>query len=107
MARTAVQSPRRDVPIVRRHGEPTQTGFDLLQDIVNALNGRKDVSGFLYTILLGLRITVGTGSPAGVVSGAIGDIYIDKTTGGVGAVVFYKTAGTVAAESTAGWQAVP
>lgn len=107
MSRKAVQSPRKEIPLVERDGRPNRIGFDLLQDIVNALNGQKDENDFLFTLIMGCRITVGIGSPAGVVSGAIGDLYIDTSTGGAGAVLFYKSAGTRAVETTAGWQAVP
>lgn len=102
MARKNLQSPRRGIPHVRSDGEMSTQGFDLIQDIVNAINGQKDASGFLFTILLGVRITVGTGSPAGVVLGATGDLYI-ATDGAAGLVFWVKEAGTVALETTAGW----
>ena len=104
MPRKNVQSPRRDLPLVERDGRPTRVGFDLLQDIVNALNGQKDASGFVFTILLGVKITVGTGSPATVVLGATGDLFL-RTDGAAGSVVYYKASGTVAAETTADWTA--
>lgn len=89
---------------MRETHRPAREFFDLLQNLVDSINGVKDEHGFLTTVLMNVRVTVGTASPAGVVNGAIGDLFIQKD--GAALTTFWvKEAGTDAIPSTAGWAA--
>lgn len=74
----------------------------LLQQIVQSTQGLTDSNGFTLIQLGPLNVTIGTGSPAGVVTGSPPDIYLNSS-GGVGITIYYKAAGS---GTTAGWQAV-
>lgn len=90
---------RQHVPLVDGAGKPKQELTSLLKAIGDSINGLKDSNGFLYVILAGVRITIGSGSPAGVVSGSPPDIYLN-TAGGASSTFFVKESGV---ETTAGW----
>lgn len=102
--RNPVQSPRREQPVVDKTGKWHSSAFDLLQSLSNGFNGRKDENGFLFIILMGRRVTVGIGSPAGIVNGSAGDVFL-RTDGGALTVLYVKEGGTDAAETTANWAA--
>lgn len=71
--------------------------IQLLQQIVQSTQGM--VSGGVTTLQLGpLNINIGTGSPAGIVSGSPPDIYLDSNGGA--ATLWIKQTG---AGTTAGW----
>jgi len=53
------------------------------------------------SVLGGAKVLAGTGAPAGVVLGSIGDLYVDKA-GGAGTTLYVKEAGN---NTTAGWAA--
>jgi len=55
----------------------------------------------LYNYIIPLKITSGTGSPEGVVTGDIGDLYINKS-GGANTTLYVKT--SASGENT-GWTA--
>lgn len=97
-ARKPVQSPRKENGFIDHHGRLTNPAFDLLQDIVNGLNGSKD-GLYLSTVIMGVRITVGAGSPAGAVTGSVPDLYL-RTDGGAATCLYVKESGV---ETTGGW----
>ena len=98
----SVVSPRPLIPFIGRHGMLTNENFALIQALVDSLNGLKDDNDFLYTIILGIRITVGTGSPENVVTGSRPDIFL-RTDGAAGSTVYAKSSGT---ETSTGWAAL-
>lgn len=97
----AVQSPRRENPFVDALGKLTPQAFDLIQDVVNSINGLQDADGFVYTIICGVRITVGVNSPEAVVVGSPPDLYLSSA-GGAGTTLYYKSSGTA---TDTGWVA--
>jgi hypothetical protein len=89
-----VNSPRREVPVIdRRDNKITSEYFNLIQDLVTAINGEKGEAGFISTVIMNVRITVGTGSPETVVTGDPGDLFIN-TSGGAGTTLWVKEIGT-------------
>ena len=98
----SVLSPRPLIPFVGRDGMLTNENFALIQALVDSLNGLKDDNDFLYTIIMGIRITVGTGSPENVVTGSVGDAFI-RLDGGAGTSWYLKESG---ASTTTGWAGI-
>lgn len=93
MAKRPVQSPRRDLPISDVHDHrPAREFFDLIQNLVDSINGVKDENGFLTMVLMNVRITVGINSPETVVTGDVGDLFI-RTNGGAATVLYVKESG--------------
>lgn len=75
--------------------------MEVLQAIVNRLNGLKQVNDFLATEIIGIEITIGSGSPETVVIGSPGDLYLDQT-GGAASTFFIKETGVASAVGWAG-----
>lgn len=97
-----VTPPNAQLPLVdTKSGAPAMGsgGLRFLQGIVNALNGT-NVSGVsTVTLGTGTKISSGTGSPNGVVSGSPGDLYTNLA-GGAGTTLFVKESGL---GTTGGW----
>lgn len=94
-----VRALRALAPVIQRDGRLTNEAYTMLEEVVNALNGLKDENDFLYTIIAGVRITIGSGAPGGVVSGSPPDVYLN-TAGGAGTTLYIKESGVGTA---AGW----
>ena len=99
---TTVVSPRRLTRFVGQDGVLTTENFALIQALVDSLNGLKDENDFLFTVILGIRITVGTASPENVVLGSVGDLFI-RTDGGAGTTWYLKESGS---ETNSGWAGI-
>ena len=99
---TTVVSPRRLTRFVGPDGVLTTENFSLIQGIVDSLNGLKDENDFLFTVIMGIRITVGTASPENVVVGSVGDLFI-RTDGGAGTTWYLKESGS---ETNSGWAGI-
>jgi len=93
------QPPLQKALFVDADGRLTQAAFQMLANLVINTQGENDESG---SIKLGpVTIHYGTGSPAGVVTGSPGDIYLNFS-GGVSTTLYVKTSGV---DTTAGWTA--
>ena len=107
MANTSllVNPPNASLPLTNpTDGTPARSagGLAFLQGITNAINGTQDVVATgvnQITLGIGIKVSAGTGSPSGVVSGAPGDIYLNLS-GGAGTTLFVKESGV---GTTAGW----
>lgn len=95
-------SPRPLTTFVDRDGRLTNENFALIQAVIDSLNGLKDDNDFLYTIIMGVRITVGTASPEAIVTGSVGDLFI-RTDGGAGTTWYLKESG---ASTDTGWAGI-
>lgn len=73
--------------------------FELLQSLVNAVNGVEDGAGFRQFGFGGVTFTVGTGSPNGAVLGSPPDLYLNLS-GGAGTTFYVKESG---AATNTGW----
>ena len=96
---TTVVSPRRLTRFVGQDGVLTNENFALIQAVVDSLNGLKDENDYLFTVILGIRITVGSGAPENVVVGSPPDLYL-RTTGGASTSFYVKESGS---ETNTGW----
>jgi len=100
-----VNPPNAQLPLVNTtSGAPAlgSGGLAFLQGITNALNGTQGVvaSGVnQITLGIGIKVSAGTGSPSGIVSGNPGDLYLNIA-GGSGSTLFVKESG---ANTTSGW----
>lgn len=91
------QPPIQKAIFVDADGRLTQAAFQMLANLVINTQGENDESG---SIKLGpVTINYGTGSPAGVVVGSPGDLYLNFS-GGATTTLYVKTSGT---DTTAGW----
>lgn len=94
-----IRSIWRSSPFVNREGILLPETFDLMQSLVNAVNGVEDGSGFRQFGFGGVTFTVGTGSPNTVVLGSPPDLYFNLT-GGAGTTFYVKESG---AATNTGW----
>jgi hypothetical protein len=87
------------IPFVDGRKLLTPEAFEFLQDIVNALNGSTAANGFVEIELGGVAITIGSGSPNGVVVGSPPDLFLNLS-GGASTTLYVKESG---AETNTGW----
>lgn len=102
-----VNPPNAQLPLVDpKTGNPAMGsgGLRFLQGLADALNGTNGnvATGVAQVTLgIGINVSAGTGSPAGVVSGKPGDLYLNLS-GGAGTTLYVKESGS---NTTSGWTA--
>lgn len=98
-----VNPPNPGQPFVNTNSGLSVTAMGFLTTIVRALNGATTARG-VAQVLLGNSVTVssGMGTPNGVASGNLGDLYLNRA-GGAGATLWVKETGALG--SNTGWTA--
>lgn len=77
-------------------------GLSFLQGITDALNGTSGLAApnvDQITLGIGIRVSAGSGTPNGVVTGNPGDLYL-STAGGAGTTFYVKESGV---NTNTGW----
>ena len=100
ISRLALPPPRFQFPFVNKESRLNEYNMTLMQGMADATMGVQSGS-FLSFHFGGARISIGNGSPEGVVVGSPGDLYFRKN-GGASTCLYVKESGTT---TNTGWVA--